>query len=51
VYSLKLKGTGRCNDDDDDDYDDDGETYQERIKSTKYRNQPYWARHTYFGKY
>jgi len=26
-------------------------TYQETIKSRNYRIQPYWALHTYFGKY
>jgi len=25
--------------------------YQENMKSRKYRKQPYWALHTYFGKY
>jgi len=26
-------------------------TYQENMKSRNYRKQPYWALHTYFGKY
>ena len=26
-------------------------TYQETMKSKNYRKQPYWALHTYFGKY
>ena len=26
-------------------------TYQETMKSRNYRKQPYWALHTYFGKY
>jgi len=26
-------------------------TYQGNMKSRKYRKQPYWALHTYFGKY
>jgi hypothetical protein len=25
-------------------------TYQETMKLRNYRNQPYWAPHTYFGK-
>ena len=25
--------------------------YQETVKSRNYRKQPYWALHTYFGKY
>ena len=25
--------------------------YQENMKSRNYRKQPYWALHTYFGKY
>jgi hypothetical protein len=26
-------------------------TYQENMKSRNYRKQPYWALHTYCGKY
>ena len=26
-------------------------TYRETMKSRNYRKQPYWALHTYFGKY
>ena len=25
--------------------------YQENMKSRNYRKQPYWALHTFFGKY
>ena len=26
-------------------------TYRENMESRNYRKQPYWALHTYFGKY
>ena len=49
--SINTPHKGDGDDDDDDDDNNNNNHNHNNTKSRNYRKQPYWALHTYFGKY
>jgi hypothetical protein len=51
LRNISINTLHKENDDDDDDDDSDTNNNNNNNNNNSYRKQPYWALHTYFGKY